>query len=103
MKDLLNKLLPILPMLLTLTLSQIIYLKMDKRYGLTNKISAKLPVKQDQKELFCICCFMISMLIIGVFGIYVIHIPSTIYFGLSGILLGIGISVTHKISLIKIN
>lgn len=91
----------LLPMILSLGLTQIIYLKTDERYKLTSKISSKLPMKQEWKAFFCFCCAMLIMLVIGVLGIYVIDIPATIYFILCGILTGIGVSISNKISVKK--
>lgn len=98
MSDLLYKL---LPMLLSLTLSLSIYLKIDEKYAVTNKISSKLRIQQQWKAFFCVNCIMISILIIGVFGIYVIDIPAIIYSILSGILAGMGIGMANKMSIKK--
>jgi hypothetical protein len=86
MNDLLYKL---LPMILSLTISQIIYLKIDKKYNTTNSISSKLHIKQDWMAFFSFCCTLIIMLIIGILGIYIIDIPPIVYFIFGGILTGI--------------
>lgn len=91
----------VLPMILSLGLTEIIYLKTDERYNLTSKISLKLPMKQKWKALFCFCCAMMIMLVIGVLGIYVIDIPATLYFIFCGILTGIGVSISNKMSVKK--
>jgi len=90
-------------MLLPLILSQIIYFKIDKRYDITNTISSKIPIQQQWRAAFCFCCVVISIFVIGVFGIYVIEIPDTIYNILNGILAGIGIGMTSKMSIKKVN
>jgi len=91
----------LLPMLLSLTLSQIIYLKIDKRYKLTNKISSKLRIKQEWTAFFCLCCGMLIILIIGLLDIHVIDIPVTIFFILYGVLIGIVNGMSNKISIKK--
>jgi hypothetical protein len=87
-----------IPILLSLILSEFIYINIDKKYEVTNKISSKLHIKQEWKTCFCICCAFIGMLIIGVFGIYVIDIPELLYSILSGILMGTSISIVAKMS-----
>ena len=93
-----NLLVKLLPMVLSMTISEITYLKIDGKYNVTNKISSKLPIKQEWKAFFCICCAMISMLVIGIIGIYIIEIGNTLYNIISGILIGIGISISIKLS-----
>ena len=92
-----------LTMLLPLILSQIIYLKIDKRYYITNTISSKISIQQQWKAAFCFCCVVISIFVIGIFGIDVIGIPDTIYNILNGILAGIGLGMISKMSSKKIN
>lgn len=99
MNDLLNKL---LPMILSLALSQFIYIKIDKKYEVTNKVSSKLHIKHEWKASFCVCCTFICILSIGVLGIYVIDIPEILYSILNGILIGTCVSITNKRSSNKI-
>jgi len=93
-----NSLVKALPMLLSMMIRQLIYLKIDNKYNVTNKISSRLSIRQELKAFFCICCVMISILIIGVIGIYVIDINNTLYGVISGTLTGIGISISVKLS-----
>ena len=86
MNDLLYRL---IPMILTMGISQILYLKIDKKYRVTNKLSLKLHINQKWKACFCGCCSMISILVIGILGIYVIDIPSIVYTILCGIIIGV--------------
>lgn len=86
------------PMLISMTLSMIIYLSIDKKDKLTKKISSYLTIKQEWKACFCVCFAFLSILIIGILGIYIIYIPDYIYFVLTGIIAGIGISIANKIS-----
>ena len=91
-----------LPWILSLTLSQFIYIKIDKKYEVTNKVSLKLHIKQDWKACFCICCMFICILVVGILGIYVIDIPSILYSIVCGIITGIGISMVTKMSTNKV-
>lgn len=86
MNDLIYKL---LPMVLSVTISQITYLKIDKRYNVTNRISLRLHIKQEWMAFFGVCSTFIIMLIIGILGIYIIDIPSIAFFMLGGILTGV--------------
>ena len=93
MNDLLYKL---LPMILSLAISQITYLKIDKKYNMTNRISLKLHIKQEWMAFFSFCFTLIIMLIIGILGIYIIYIPPTAYFILCGIMTGIVVGMNNK-------
>jgi len=86
MNDLLYKL---LPMVLSLTITQIIYLKIDKYYNVTNRISLILHIKQKWMAFFSFCSTLIIMLLIGILGIYIIDIPHILYFTLGGMLAGV--------------
>lgn len=95
MNDLLYKL---IPMILALVLGQTIYLKIDKKYEITNKINIKLRIKQEWKAFFCVCCLMISLLIIGILGIYVLDIKPIVYFILCGLLTGLNNIIAVKLN-----
>lgn len=86
MNDLLYKL---LPMVLSLTITQITYLKIDKEYNMTNKISLILHIKQERMAFLGFCSTLIIMLITGLLGMYIIDIPPIAYFILGGILTGV--------------
>lgn len=95
MNDLLYKL---IPMILALVLGQTIYLKIDKKYEITNKINIKLRIKQEWKAFFCVCCLMVSLLIIGILGIYVLDIEPIVYFILCGLLTGLNNIIAVKLN-----
>jgi len=103
MKDLLYKL---LPMLLSMALAQIIYFKVDERYGITDKINSKLPVKEEWKRFFYFCSLIAVMFIIGVIdGViskYVMDISPTVFFTVGGALTGICIGIINKMRVKKI-
>jgi hypothetical protein len=92
MTDLLFKL---LPMILSMTVSQIIYSKCNMKYNITNKISLILHIKRDWLAFAFICIWAIIMLLVGVIGIYWIDISSTLYFIISGILVGITLGIRY--------
>lgn len=100
MNDFLYKL---LSLVLPLTISNIIYLKVDKRYSLTKKLSLKLHIKQEWMAFWSACLLFITMLIVGILGVYVIHIPDVLYFALGGTAAGIvnGMKIPNKIHLEK--
>ena len=91
----------IFPMLLSLSLTQIIYFKIDKKYEVTKKINLKLRIRQEWKAFFCVTSSFVFILGVGILGIYVIEIPTTVYFILCGIYSGFSIGVANKISMIK--
>lgn len=85
MKDFLFRL---LPFIIVMIISLIVYCKGDVRYDLTSKISFKLHIKKEWMA-FCFMCFgFIIILIIGILGIYFINISSTLFFVICGIITG---------------
>lgn len=101
-----NLLYKVLPMIIFMTLGQIMYLKFDKKYMLTNKISLKLKISQQWKPFFCFCCLIIAILIISVVDMIVaknfkINIPDMLFSALCGSLIGIGIGIMNKMGNIK--
>jgi hypothetical protein len=76
-------------MVLSLTITQLIYLKIDKKYNMTNRISLILHIKQEWMAFWGLCSTFIIMLIIGILGIYIIDIPPVAYFILGGLLSGV--------------
>ncbi|MGH4123802.1 MAG: hypothetical protein ACREV6_12825 [Clostridium sp.] len=101
MGRLLYKILPILPMMLSLALILFIYPKIDEKYGITNKVSLKLKVGQEWKPFFCVCSFLVFILGVGILGIYIIEIPNTVYFILCGIYGGFSIGIANKLTIRK--
>lgn len=93
MLDLLYKL---LPMILSLTLSQLIYMNIDEKYNITNRLCSKLNIKQKWKSYFCVLTLIAALLFIGTLGIYVVEIPTVAYSVLSGILTGTSIGMQIK-------
>lgn len=88
----------ILPMLISMTIIQFIYFKIDNKYDMTNKISLKIPIKQELKPLLFTCCMFLGIIIIGLIGIYIIDINYTLYGVISGILVGFCNGISYKLS-----
>ena len=86
----------LVPMILTMVLTEIIYIKIDKKYEVTNKICAKLHIEQEWIRFYGVCCGIISIVIIGVLDIDIINIPEIFYYISGGILAGIGIGTNNK-------
>ena len=101
MRELLYKLLPSLPIILSSTLSLIIYSKIDEKYGITNKVSLKLKVSQEWKPFFCVLSFFVVILGLGMLSIYIIEIPNTVYSILCGIYGGFSIGIANKLTIKK--
>lgn len=93
-----DSLIKALPMLFSMVIGGFVYFKIDKKYNVTDKISSKLPIKQQWKASFILCCAIVSTLIIGMIGIYVINIPDALYKIIAGIIAGIGINISAKLS-----
>lgn len=92
-----NKLLyRLLPMVLSLAISQFTYLKIDEKYNITNKMSLRLHIKQEWMAFFGLCSTFIIMLILGILGIYIIDIPAIAYFILGGIMTGVVVGMNCK-------
>lgn len=96
-----NDLLQITSMILASAIAYTIYLIIDKKYKITNKIDLKLHIKQKWKACFCVSCLMISLLIIGILGIYIIDIQPIVYYIISGVLVGVGNGMAYKLNSIS--
>lgn len=93
-----NLLYHIIPMALSLAITEFIYFKIDKKYNITNKLDLILHIKQEWKPCFYVSSSMIILIIIGIIGIYVIDIQPTIYFIICGFLTGAGSSIAYKLN-----
>ena len=94
----LDKIYRFLPLLISLTISNLVYLKTDKKYKITDKISSKLPIHPNWQEAFCICCNLLILLFLGLIYIYIIDISPNVYYIICGIITGIGIGICSNIS-----
>ncbi|WP_308780235.1 hypothetical protein [uncultured Clostridium sp.] len=88
----------LIPLILSLSISQIIYLLLDKKYKVTDKIKLLLNIKEDFKPVFIVCFILTILLVIGIFGIYIIDMPVTVYSLIVGCLLGISNAIIHPLT-----
>ncbi|AWK50250.1 hypothetical protein DIC82_03870 [Clostridium beijerinckii] len=86
----------LVPMILTMVLSKIIYIKIDKKYDITNKLCTKLHIEQEWISFYGVCFGIISIIIIEVLSIEIINIPEVFYYISGGIFAGIGIGTNNK-------
>ncbi|MGL5354002.1 MAG: hypothetical protein ACRDA5_11855 [Clostridium sp.] len=86
-----------MPFVLSVTLCQFIYIQIDQKYEVTKKISLKLDIKQEWKPFFCLLLSFICIILIGVLSIYM-YIPEILCSILNGLILGIGMGISSKIS-----
>jgi len=83
-------------MILTMLLSKIIYIKIDKKYEVTNKVCTKLHIEQEWIGFCSVCCLFIYLFIIEILGIEIIDIPEIFYYILGGILAGMSSDTNNK-------
>lgn len=95
-----NYLSRLLTLVLPMTISNIIYIRVDKKYNVTEKLSSKLHIKKEWMAFSSIWLFLLIIIIIGVLGIYVIDIPEILYFIFAGTAVGIvnGMNITNKVN-----
>lgn len=96
MLDLLFKL---LPMIISLTLSQLIYLKIDKDMDITNKISTSLNITPKWQSLFCALTLIFCLLLVATLGIYIIELPTFSFSILCGSITGTSIGITNNMKI----
>jgi hypothetical protein len=96
-KEMLNSLFKSLLITLPMLLSMAIYYKVDKEYAITDKIGLKIKVDTKWKPFLVICCSFLLALIFGIIGIYVISIPTNLYFILSSLIFGLGLGLANKL------
>lgn len=98
---LLDRIYDFLPLLILMSLSNMAYFKIDKKFNITEKISSILPMDYKWKEAFCLCCIMVIIMYLGLFSRCIIEIPSTLFSGITGILTGTGLALSSELSVRK--
>ena len=83
-----KSLMSFIPMILSLAIATFIFIPINKSLKLSPKF----------KPLFFVVCMFLLLLIIGLLGLYVIPMNDLTYYILTGIIAGIGISITVEIS-----
>ena len=84
-----KSLMSFIPMILSLAIATFIFIPINK--------SLKLSTPKFKPLFFAVCMFLL-LLIIGLLGLYVIPMNDLTYYILTGIIAGIGISITVEIS-----
>ncbi len=87
-----------IPMIFSLAIATFIFIPINKSLKLSDKISKIIPTTPKFKPLFFVVCMFLLLLIIGLLGLYVIPMNDLTYYILTGIIAGIGISITVEIS-----
>ncbi len=87
-----------IPMIFSLAIATFIFIPINKSLKLSDKISKIIPTTPKFKPLFFVICMFLLLLIIGLLGLYVIPMNDLTYYILTGIIAGIGISITVEIS-----
>ncbi|WP_461207416.1 hypothetical protein [Clostridium sp. DL1XJH146] len=91
----------IIPFFVSLMITQIIYIKADKKYNLTKKISAKLPIKQKWQASFFIFITLLIILLLGILSLDVLKVPRILFYIIVGIIGGTGNGISGNIKLNK--
>ncbi|WP_300261302.1 hypothetical protein [Clostridium sp.] len=93
-----KSLMSFIPMILSLAIATFIFAPINKSLKLSDKIAKIIPTTPKFKPLFIIACIFLLLLTIGILGLYVIPMNNLTYYILTGIIAGIGISITVEIS-----
>lgn len=78
----------IFPFILSFTLSYFVFLRIDKRYETTEFIYSVIKISPKWRRTFILCLTFLAILLLGILGIYVVPMSATLYFLLSGAILG---------------
>lgn len=87
-----------IPMILALFITLFIFIPISARLNLAKKISKHIPTESKFKPLFFSVIIVIILLIIGLLDLYIIPMSNFTYYILTGIIAGIGISITVELS-----
>lgn len=88
----------LIPMILALALTTIIFIPINKKLNISSKIAPYIPVSHEYKALFFIGSTLLLLLLVGLLGIYIIPMSDLTYCIFTGIIAGIGISITTELS-----
>ena len=94
----LNSLIKSLYISVPMVLSMAIYFQADKKYEITDKISSKIRANKKWQPLIVVCFCFLFMLIFGISNIYILNIPTNLYFILSSLMTGAGVGFANKLS-----
>jgi len=94
----LNSLLKSFYISVPMILSMSIYFQIDKKYEITDKISPKIKADKKWQPLLVLSFCFLFMLVFGIANIYIINIPTNLYFILSSLITGAGVGFANKLS-----
>ncbi|MBB6622390.1 hypothetical protein H7E67_02995 [Clostridium gasigenes] len=89
----LDSLIIVVPMLLSMG----VYYKVDEEYAITDKVSSKIKVNKKWQPLLMVCCSFAFLIIIGSACMYIINIPTNLFFIFSSLIMGIGVGFANKL------
>ncbi|MCS4570296.1 hypothetical protein FZ989_09155 [Clostridium perfringens] len=93
-----KSLMSFIPMILSLAIATFIFIPINKSLKLSDKIAKLFPQPLNLNHYFFGMYVFLLLLIIGLLGLYVIPMNDLTYYILTGIIAGIGISITVEIS-----
>lgn len=88
----------LIPMILALALATIIFTPINKKLNISSKIAPYIPVSHEYKSSFFTVSILLLLLLVGLLGIYIIPMSDLTYCIFTGIVAGIGISITTELS-----
>lgn len=88
----------LIPVILALAFTVIIFIPINNKFNISNKIAPVIPTTPKFKPLFFTVATILLLLIIGLLGLYVVPMSNFVYYILTGIVAGIGISITVELS-----
>ncbi|WP_346916802.1 hypothetical protein [Clostridium sp.] len=93
----LDSLIKLLFVLVPLMLSMVVYHNFDKEYVITDKISTKIKVNKKWQPFLVLGCAFALQIIVGIVGIYLIDIPTNVFFIFGGLMTGISTGFSNKL------
>ncbi|MGH4121573.1 MAG: hypothetical protein ACREV6_01345 [Clostridium sp.] len=78
-------------------LSMAVYYKVDKEYAITDKVSLKIKVDKKWQPLLVVCCSFAFVIFLGIVCIYIINIPTNLFFISNSLIMGIGVGFANKL------
>lgn len=88
----------LVPMILALALTTIIFIPINKKFNISSKIAPHIPVSHEYKAALFIAYTLLILLLVGLLGIYIIPMSDLAYCIFTGIVAGIGINITTELS-----
>ncbi|MBU3109472.1 hypothetical protein [Clostridium gasigenes] len=93
----LDSLIKSLFVLVPMLLSMAVYYKVDEEYSITDKVSSKIKLDKKWQPFLGVCCSFAFSIILGIACMYIINIPSNLFFIFSSLIMGIGVGFANKL------